>query len=76
MIYNIHIQQGRRHTDILPRGGGGGADLLPIALLLQWLGLPAMSVNVLLLESPKPTGRSHCLTVIQRQGGKYIFLGP
>ena len=67
----IYSRRRGRHTDILPRGGGGGG-LLPIALLLRWPGLPEVSVNVLLQKSPNPTmptGRSHCLTVIQRQQG-------
>ena len=49
----------------------GVVGVLTYCLLLYYysgLACQPVSVNVLLLESPKPTGRSHCLTVIQRQG--------
>ena len=60
-IYNIHIQEGDvADTYILPRRRGWGAALLPIALLLRWLALPA-GVSQRIITEAMPTGRQKSL---------------
>ena len=76
MIYTIYIYSRDADTQIYcQEGGGGGADLLPIALLLQWLGLPALVSQRIITGESKANGQKSLLNSYTKTRGQIYFPG-